>query len=118
MTLGPAQRLQRFVPAMRTKGRLSPGADADITVFDPLTVIDRATLKVPEQTSVGMVHVIVNGQFVVRNSAFCEGVLPGRAIRGGSLAGQGTRLKRQKRTTTLFASLLEGQEARFLGFDC
>ena len=35
MTLGPAQRLEKFVPAMRTKGRLSPGMDADITVFDP-----------------------------------------------------------------------------------
>ena len=35
MTLGPAQRLERFVPAMRTKGRISAGMDADLTVFDP-----------------------------------------------------------------------------------
>jgi dihydroorotase-like cyclic amidohydrolase len=35
MTLGPAQRLEKFVPAMRTKGRISAGMDADLTVFDP-----------------------------------------------------------------------------------
>jgi dihydroorotase len=35
MTLGPAQRLEKFVPGMATKGRLSPGMDADVTVFDP-----------------------------------------------------------------------------------
>ena len=59
MTLGPAQRLQQFVPQMRSKGRLAAGMDADITVFDPATVIDRATLQVPEQTSTGMTHVMV-----------------------------------------------------------
>ena len=66
ITIGPAQRLERFVPAMRTKGRLSPGMDADVTVFDPATVIDRATLRVPAQASAGIAHVLVNGVFVVQ----------------------------------------------------
>ncbi len=43
MTLMPAQRLESFAPAMRNKGRMRVGADADITVFDPARVIDRAT---------------------------------------------------------------------------
>ena len=43
MTLMPAQRLEARVPAMRQKGRLQVGADADITIFDPATVIDRST---------------------------------------------------------------------------
>src|SRR5438046_5872020 len=43
MTLLPAQRLERVVPAMRAKGRVQVGADADLTVFDAARVVDRAT---------------------------------------------------------------------------
>src|SRR5438093_4317155 len=42
MTLAPAQRLERLVPAMKDKGRLRVGADADITIFDAATVLDRS----------------------------------------------------------------------------
>ena len=118
---GPAQRLQQFVPAMRSKGRLAAKMDADLTIFDPATVMDRATLLQPEQPSAGIIHVIVNGEFVIMDSAFCAGVLPGRAIRGISRIARetGARAKRRRRTTALFASLLEGQAAGFLqGFDC
>src|SRR5438874_13219356 len=81
MTLLPAQRLERVVPAMRAKGRVQVGADADLTVFDPTTVIDRATYERPAQFSEGIVHVLVNGTLVVRNGASVGGVFPGRAIR-------------------------------------
>jgi Amidohydrolase family len=47
MTLMPAQRLERRVPAMKNKGRIRVGADADLTVFDDQSVIDRATYEQP-----------------------------------------------------------------------
>jgi dihydroorotase len=81
MSLLPAQRLEAWVPQMRTKGRLRVGADADITIFDPNQVIDRATYEKPDQPSHGIVHVLVNGTSVVRNSALVDGVAPGQAIR-------------------------------------
>src|SRR6058998_1078080 len=81
MTLMPARRLEQAVPAMRAKGRVQVGADADLTVFDPTTVIDRATYERPAQFSDGIVHVLVNGTPVVRNGASVGGVFPGRAIR-------------------------------------
>ena len=81
ITVMPAERLQPFVPAMRRKGRLQVGADADITVFDPARVIDRATYEQPAQYSEGIRHVIVGGTFVVRDEQLVQGVLPGRAIR-------------------------------------
>jgi N-acyl-D-aspartate/D-glutamate deacylase len=81
MTLLPAQRLERFVPQMRQKGRLRVGSDADITVFDAATISDRATFEKPMQTSGGIVHVLVSGSFVVKDNKYIDGVFPGRAIR-------------------------------------
>jgi dihydroorotase len=81
MTLMPARRLQARVPALRTKGRLSVGADADITVFDPARVIDRSTYREPSLPPVGIQHVIVNGVPVVAGGRLVEGVAPGTAIR-------------------------------------
>ena len=66
---------------MRRKGRLAVGADADITVFDPARVIDRATYDNPAQFSEGIRHVLVGGAFVVRDEKLVPGVTPGRAIR-------------------------------------
>jgi N-acyl-D-aspartate/D-glutamate deacylase len=82
MTLLPAKRLERVDPNMKHKGRLQPGADADITIFDPATVIDRATFEKPAQYSDGIVHVLVNGTFVVRGSRLVPGVAPGKPVRG------------------------------------
>jgi dihydroorotase len=80
MTLLPAQRLEARVPAMKTKGRLSVGADADITVFDPATVIDRATYEDASIPSAGIPWVIVNGEVVVDRGEVTA-ARPGRAIR-------------------------------------
>jgi dihydroorotase len=82
MTLMPAQRLEARVPAMRQKGRLQVGADADITIFDPATVLDRSTYREPSLPPVGIQHVIVNGVSVVANGQAVEGALPGKAVRG------------------------------------
>src|SRR5205085_8419323 len=82
MTLLPAKRLERVDPNMKRKGRVQPGADADLVVFDPATVIDRATFEQPAQYSDGIVHVLVNGTFVVRGGRLVPGVAPGRAVRG------------------------------------
>jgi N-acyl-D-aspartate/D-glutamate deacylase len=84
MTLWPAQRLEARVPAMKQKGRLRVGADADITIFDAATVIDRSTYREPSLPPVGFQHVIVSGLSVVRNGQAVEGVSPGKAVRGGA----------------------------------
>ncbi len=66
---------------MRNKGRIKEGADADIVIFDPKTVIDRATYDDPLQPSIGMKHVLVNGTFLVKEGEMQRGSLPGRPIR-------------------------------------
>jgi dihydroorotase len=81
MTLMPAQLLASRVPAMRQKGRLSVGADADVTIFDAATVIDRSTYREPSLPPVGIQHVIVNGLPVVANGRAVKGVTPGKPVR-------------------------------------
>ena len=80
MTIVPARRLEKMAPVFRRKGRLRVGADADITIFDPEKVIDRATYQNPYQASEGINYVIVNGELVVRDGEIQEGLFPGRAI--------------------------------------
>ncbi len=76
MSLMPAQRL-----GIQSKGRLQVGADADITVFDPDRVVDRATFDNPAQYSEGIPYVLVGGVFVVREGKLVERVAPGRGVR-------------------------------------
>ena len=54
MTLMPAQRLEKRAPVFQNKGRIRVGADADITVFDPNTILDKATFEEPLQFSAGI----------------------------------------------------------------
>ena len=65
MTLLPAQRLEQVAPAFKRKGRLQAGMDADITVFNPDTIIDRATYRNPYQEPAGLQAVLVNGVPVI-----------------------------------------------------
>lgn len=81
MTLMPARRLETRVPAMKQKGRLRVGADADITIFDAERVIDRATYREPWLSPLGIRHVIVNGVSVVENGKSVDNVSPGKAVR-------------------------------------
>jgi dihydroorotase len=77
MTLMPAQRLQGIVPEMASKGRVKVGADADLTIFDPGKIIDKATFENAGQYSEGIQNVMVGGVFVIRDGKFVDGVYPG-----------------------------------------
>ncbi|WP_206056806.1 amidohydrolase family protein [Nocardioides sp. GY 10113] len=77
----PAQVVAGFAPAVRTKGWLGIGADADLVVIDPATISDRATYVDPTRPSVGVRHLLVDGQFVVRDGELDVEAFPGRAIR-------------------------------------
>ena len=81
MTLMPARRLEAFAPAMKKKGRLQVGADADITIFDAAKIIDRATYTKPAQRSKGIEFVMVNGTLVVDGGEIVNGVNPGRGVK-------------------------------------
>ncbi|MCB9383034.1 MAG: amidohydrolase family protein [Bryobacterales bacterium] len=81
MTVRPAQRLEKRVPMMAKKGRVQEGMDADITVFNPETVIERATYENPAQPSAGIDFVLVNGVVTLRDGAFVEGAKGGEAVR-------------------------------------
>jgi len=80
MTLMPAQRLEGRVPAMANKGRVKVGADADLTIFDPATVIDRSTYEDATIAAAGVPFVIIGGQVIV-DSGRVTAARPGRAIR-------------------------------------
>ena len=80
MTVMPARRLEARVPDMGRKGRLTVGADADVTIFDPATVIDRSTYEDASIPSAGIPYVIVGGEVVVDGGAVTS-ARPGRAVR-------------------------------------
>jgi dihydroorotase len=82
MTLLPATRLSEVAPVMKKKGRLQAGADADVTVFDLGTIRDTATFEKDLSFSEGVVHVVVGGVFVVRDSQSVRDVFPGKPVLG------------------------------------
>jgi N-acyl-D-glutamate deacylase len=99
----PAKLLEETTPQMKKKGRLQVGMDADITVFDPETVEDRATYERPNQTSVGVKYVLVNGNLVIR-----DGELDANAFPGFGLQPQ-DQTSRQHRDTWFAHSQLRGR---------
>ncbi len=82
MTLLPAKRLEGIAPMMRYKGRIQIGADADITIFNPNTIIDKATFEKGLAFSEGIEYVIVNGVLVLKNGKTITNVFPGQPIYG------------------------------------
>ena len=78
----PARVLDEVAPAMRTKGRLEPGADADLVVLDPSAVTDHATVTDPTRPSAGVRHLLVGGTFVIRDGALDVDAYPGEPVRG------------------------------------
>ena len=80
MTIMPARRLENRAPNFRQKGRVKVGADADLAVFNPDTVIDQSTYTDPTKPPIGMNHVIVNGIPVVANGRLEPGAYPGKGI--------------------------------------
>jgi N-acyl-D-aspartate/D-glutamate deacylase len=81
MTILPAKRLEAKAPALQKKGRLQRGADADITIFDPNTVADRATVQDPSQTAAGIEYVLVLGTMVLSPDGADKTKLPGQPIK-------------------------------------
>jgi N-acyl-D-amino-acid deacylase len=81
LTSFPAENL-----GLRKRGRLGPGYHADVVVFDPATVADRATFEEPHQLAVGVQHVFVNGVQVLRDGEH-TGATPGRVVRGPGWTG-------------------------------
>ncbi|GAA0986729.1 amidohydrolase family protein [Acrocarpospora macrocephala] len=80
-SLLPARVLQESVPAMRRKGRVQAGCDADLVVFSPDAVSDQATYAASTRPSTGYAHVLVGGRHVVRDGELVLDALPGRPIR-------------------------------------
>lgn len=78
----PATILESFVPSMRWKGKIQVGCDADLTIFDPNTIEDRASFE-QLAPATGIEHVVVGGEFVVRHGELQTTVMPGRPIRSG-----------------------------------
>jgi N-acyl-D-amino-acid deacylase len=66
---------------LERRGRLTPGAYADVVVFDPRAIQDHGTFDRPHQYATGMQHVFVNGQQVLSNGDH-TGATPGRVVRG------------------------------------
>jgi len=84
MSFMPAQRLEKSTPAARRKGRLQEGADADIVVFDPRTIVDHATFAAPREPSSGMKFVIINGSVLIDQGKLLPNIFPGKAVVRGN----------------------------------
>jgi N-acyl-D-glutamate deacylase len=77
----PADILAASTPAMRAKGRLQPGADADLVVFDLERLTDRAEFTAMNRPSEGVRHLIVGGQSVITDGVMDVAMRPGRPVR-------------------------------------
>ena len=84
MSWQPARLLEGIAPVFRRKGRIAPGADADLVVFDPHALQDRASYAEPFRTPEGIDHVLVAGTPVVRDGVLVENTHPGKRLLGGA----------------------------------
>ena len=80
MTLMPARVLEKSTPAAHSKGRLQEAADADVVVFDPQTIADRASYQSPMEPSIGVRYLVVGGILLVDQGKLVADVFPGRAL--------------------------------------
>jgi N-acyl-D-glutamate deacylase len=80
-SLIPAEILAPSTPAMRAKGRLAPGADADIVVFDFDTLTDRAEFSAMNRPSDGVRHLLVSGDVLISDGVLDVTARPGRPVR-------------------------------------
>jgi dihydroorotase/N-acyl-D-amino-acid deacylase len=89
LTLEDAVRRMSGLPANRLglldRGLLRPGMKADVAVFDPAVVADKATFEQPHQYAIGVRDVMVNGRLVLRDSSM-TGDRPGQVLRGPAYA--------------------------------
>jgi len=77
----PAEILSESTPAVRSKGRLAAGADADIVVFDVETISDRATFTQMNRPSEGVKHLVVSGEVVIKDGVMDVAARPGKPVR-------------------------------------
>lgn len=82
ITLLPAKRLEEIAPIMRFKGRIQIGADADITIFNPNTITDKATFEKGLEFSKGVEFVIVNGVIALKNGKTVDNTFAGQPVFG------------------------------------
>jgi N-acyl-D-amino-acid deacylase len=82
LTSFPAENL-----GIERRGRIAPGHYADLVLFDPAEIRDRATYDEPHRYATGVVHVLVNGTPVLRDGEH-TGALPGRVVRGPGWRGR------------------------------
>ncbi len=91
LTLEDAVRKMSALPAQRTglvdRGVLRPGMKADIVVFDPDTIVDRATFEAPHQYAEGVAYVIINGRVAFEEGAMTD-ARPGRVLYGPAVEGR------------------------------
>jgi N-acyl-D-amino-acid deacylase len=93
--LEEAVRRMTALPAtqfgLKDRGLLRQGAYADVVLFDPATIADRATFEQPTTPAAGIVSVMVNGRMVWHDGA-TTGTRPGRALRRGTLGPMGASM--------------------------
>lgn len=75
MTGMPAAKLR-----LKDRGLIRPGLAADLVIFDPAEISDKATYDNPHQYASGIFHVIVNGNLVVHQATH-SGARPGRILK-------------------------------------
>jgi N-acyl-D-glutamate deacylase len=77
----PAEILAASTPAMRAKGRLQPGADADVVVFDFSALTDRAEFSAMNRPAEGVRHLLVSGRPVITDGVLDLAARPGQPVR-------------------------------------